>query len=109
MSSDTVPLTSIANGSYDSSLIAWAQAAKSYGKPFLFRWNWEMNGTWFNWGAQARANPAVYVAAWKRFHAIVQAQGATNVTWVWCPVPSAASACCWRACIPVTPTSMDLR
>ena len=85
MSSDSVPLTSIANGSYDSSLIAWAQAAKSYGKPFLFRWNWEMNGTWFNWGAQARANPAAYVAAWKRFHAIVQAQGATNVTWVWCP------------------------
>jgi beta-mannanase len=25
------------------------------------------------------------VAAWKRFHGIVQAQGATNVTWVWCP------------------------
>ena len=36
MSSDSVPLTSIANGGYDSSLIAWAQAAKSYGKPFLF-------------------------------------------------------------------------
>jgi beta-mannanase len=85
MSSDTVPLTSIADGSYDSSLNAWARAAKRYGKPFFFRWNWEMNATWFNWGAQARANPAAYVAAWKRFHGIVQAQGATNVTWVWCP------------------------
>jgi len=85
MSSGTVPLTSITNGSYDSSLIAWAQAAKSYGKPFLFRWNWEMNGTWYSWGAQARANPAAYVAAWQHFHDVVQSQGASNVTWVWCP------------------------
>jgi mannan endo-1,4-beta-mannosidase len=85
MSSDSVPLSSIADGSYDNSLIAWAQAAKSYGKPFFFRWNWEMNGTWFPWGAQARTNPGAYVEAWKRFHDIVQGQGATNVTWVWCP------------------------
>jgi hypothetical protein len=85
MNSEDVPLTSIANGGYDSSLLAWAQAAKRYGKPFFLRWDWEMNGTWFNWGAQAKKNPAAYISAWKHFHDIVQGQGATNVTWVWCP------------------------
>jgi hypothetical protein len=85
MDSESVSLTSIADGSYDSYLTTWAQAAKAYGKPFLFRWNWEMNGTWFSWGAQAQANPGAYVASWQRFHDIVQAAGATNVTWVWCP------------------------
>jgi hypothetical protein len=85
MNSEDVPLTSVADGSYDSSLLAWAEAAKRYGKPFFLRWDWEMNGTWFNWGAQAKANPAAYVSAWKHFHDVVQGQGATNVTWVWCP------------------------
>lgn len=85
MSSEDVPLADIASGKYDSYLITWAQAAKAYGKPFLFRWNWEMNGTWYSWGAEAKANPSLYIAAWRRFHDIVQAQGATNVTWVWCP------------------------
>ena len=85
MSSENVPLSSIADGTYDNYLTTWAQAAKAYGKPFLFRWNWEMNGAWFSWGAQAKANPADYVAAWRRFHDIVTSQGATNVTWTWCP------------------------
>lgn len=96
MSSDSVSLTSIANGSYDSYLIAWARAAKAYGKPFLLRWNWEMNGTWFSWGAQAKTNPAAYVASWRRFHNIVKAEGATNVTWVWCP------CAVWSASTPLT-------
>lgn len=85
MSSESVPLADIASGKYDSYLTTWAQAAKSYGKPFLFRLNWEMNGTWFSWGAQAKVNPSVFIAAWRRFHHIVKAQGVTNVTWVWCP------------------------
>jgi hypothetical protein len=85
MNSESVSLTSIADGSYDSYLTTWARAAKAYGKPFLFRWNWEMNGTWFSWGAQAMADPEAYVASWRHFHDIVQAVGATNVTWVWCP------------------------
>ena len=44
-----------------------------------------MNGTWFPWGAQAKTDPAAYVASWRRFHDIVSAAGAINVTWVWCP------------------------
>jgi glycosyl hydrolase family 26 len=85
MDSDGVSSSSIASGAYDSHLIAWARAVRAYGKPFFFRWEWEMNGTWFPWGAEAARNPAVYVSAWRRFHDIAEAQGATNVTWVWCP------------------------
>ncbi len=85
MSSKSVPLADIAAGKYDSSITSWAQSVKAWGKPFFFRWNWEMNGTWFSWGAQAKQSPSTYVAAWKHIHDVVNAQGATNVTWVWCP------------------------
>jgi chitodextrinase len=83
--SKSVALTDIANGAYDSSLTTWAQAVKTWGKPFFFRWNWEMNGTWFPWGAQAAQNPAAYIAAWRHFHDLTERVGATNITWVWCP------------------------
>jgi Glycosyl hydrolase family 26 len=85
MSSRSVPLADLANGAYDTSLAAWAQAAKAWGKPFFLRWNWEMNGTWFSWGAQARQDPAAFVAAWRHFHDVVSRVGATNITWTWCP------------------------
>ncbi len=85
MDPDGATLSDIASGVYDAQLTAWARAAKEYGKPFFFRWAWEMNGTWFKWGAEAASDPSVYVAAWRHFHDIVTAQGADNVTWVWCP------------------------
>jgi beta-mannanase len=85
INSGSTSLSSIASGTYDTAMTTWAQGAKAYGKPFFLRWNWEMNGTWFNWGAQAKADPASYVASWRRFHDIVERAGATNVTWVWCP------------------------
>jgi hypothetical protein len=83
--SKSYSLADIANGVYDAQLTTWAQNVKAWGKPFFYRWNWEMNGTWFNWGSQAASSPTNYVNAWRHFHDIVQAQGATNVTWVWCP------------------------
>lgn len=85
MGSNGVSSASIASGAYDSYLASWADAARSYGKPFFFRWEWEMNGRWFPWGAEAAQSPATYVSAWRHFHDVAEAQGATNVTWVWCP------------------------
>lgn len=85
MSTESTRLTEVASGKYDAAIAKWAQAAKAYGHPFLFRFNWEMNGDWFAWGAQAKTNPAIYVASWRHFHDVVAAQGAANVTWVWCP------------------------
>jgi Glycosyl hydrolase family 26 len=85
MGSDGATLAEIASGAKDSYLVSWARAARSYGKPFFLRWDWEMNGTWFGWGQEAAASPALFASAWRHFHDVAEAQGATNVTWVWCP------------------------
>jgi len=85
MGSDGASLAEIASGARDSYLTAWAKAVRSYGKPFFLRWDWEMNGTWFRWGEEAAASPSQFRSAWRHFHDVVEAQGATNVTWVWCP------------------------
>lgn len=78
-------LSQIARGRWDGPLRRWARAAGRYGAPFFLRLNWEMNGLWFPWGREAAASPATYVRAWRRFHDIAERQGATNITWVWCP------------------------
>jgi len=85
MDPDGVTLTEIASGAKDSSFITWAKAVKSYGYPFFFRWAWEMNGTWFQWGSEAAKNPTLYKEAWWHLHKLFEEQGATNITWVWCP------------------------
>jgi hypothetical protein len=63
----------------------WAQAAREYKKPFFFRWEWEMNGNWYQFGREAAENSTQFVLAWRRFHDIAEEAGATNITWVWCP------------------------
>ncbi len=79
-------LRNVAGGAFDSYLRTFAHAAARWGHPFLLRFNWEMNGTWFPWEAGANGNDAAeFVAAWRHVHDIFVAQGARNVSWVWCP------------------------
>jgi hypothetical protein len=85
MVSQTVPLVDIANGVYDTQLTSWANAVKSWNRPIFLRWNHEMNGTWFNWGAQAASNPTAFVNSWRHFKDICDGVGANNIAWVWCP------------------------
>jgi hypothetical protein len=76
----------IAAGSEDSYITQWAEGAKAWGHPFFLRFDWEMNGNWFPWGAGANGNSAAdYVAMWRHVHDIFTRVGATNATWVWCP------------------------
>jgi Glycosyl hydrolase family 26 len=75
---DGVTLEEIAAGDHDSTIESWAAAAKSWGHPFFLAPWWEMNGGWYPWGR----DPS-FVAAWRRFHDLVVAKGATNVTWAW--------------------------
>ena len=74
----------------------WAQAIKAYGKPMLLRWGVEMNEANFPWcvansprcvdpNTGERQVPADFVQAWRHVHDIFTAEGATNVSWVWCP------------------------
>lgn len=72
-------LASIANGSQDATIDAFAQKAKSFGYPILLRPWWEMNGSWFAWGRSSD-----YIAAWRRYVTRIRAI-APNVSFVWCP------------------------
>lgn len=80
-------LSDIYNGTYDSYITQWAQDAKAWGHPFFLRFDWEMNGDWqFPWAEKLNGNqPGDYVKMWRHVHDIFKQQGATNVTWVWCP------------------------
>jgi hypothetical protein len=73
-------------GKYDAYIRSWATAAKAWGHPFFLRFNWEMNGGWFQWSEGVNGNqPGQYVAAWRHVHDIFTQVGATNATWTWCP------------------------
>jgi hypothetical protein len=78
----------VADGRYDSVINAWAKEAKSYGQPFLLRFDWEMNGGWWSYGTlgHGSANSAAeFVAMWRHVHTIFDNDHVTNATWVWCP------------------------
>jgi hypothetical protein len=78
-------LTGLKNGAYDAKIKTWASGVKAWGKPFWLRFDWEMNGTWYSYGSQAKANPQLFVDAWRHFHDVVAAAGASNATWAFCP------------------------
>ena len=79
-------LADIANGAHDGYLKSWAADAKAWGHPFMLRFDAEMNGWWLPWSEQTNGNHAGdFVRAWRHVHDVFRAQGATNVTWVWCP------------------------
>src|SRR6476659_1424891 len=73
-----VTLADVVAGKQDAAIKKWASEAKAWGHPFLFAPWWEMNGAWYAWGRSPD-----FIAAWRHFHDVVVAQGATNVTWTW--------------------------
>jgi hypothetical protein len=80
-------LSDIINGTYDSYITSFAQAAKAWGHPFFLRFDWEMNlrGT-YPWVEIVNGNSSgQYVQMWRHVHDIFTRVGASNVTWVWCP------------------------
>ena len=79
-------LANIINGTYDSYITKWAQAARAWGHPFFLRFAWEMNGNWESWSEVTNGNSAgQYVRAWRHVHDIFTTNSVTNVTWVWSP------------------------
>ncbi len=80
-------LRDIYEGRHDAFIRQWAADAKRWGHPFFLRFNHEMNGWWYAWSEQANGNqPGDYVRAWRHVHDLFAQVGATNVTWVWCPI-----------------------
>jgi hypothetical protein len=80
-------LSDVIEGRYDAYITEFATAARDWGHPFFLRFDWEMNGNWFPWSEGVNGNgPGEFVAAWRHVHDLFSAAGATNVTWVWCPM-----------------------
>jgi hypothetical protein len=73
---------SIVDGEHDRLIRQQAQAVKKFGAPVLLRMRWEMDRP--NLRATMWSG-ADYVAAWKHVRDIFRQEGATNVSWVWCP------------------------
>lgn len=98
VSTGTTPLKNYASGTYDAGTTGidqWFTDMAAWGHPFILRWDWEMNGSWFSHSpgnsTQIAASGTIaqaqldYNAAWQHAHDRCVAQGATNVTWFWCP------------------------
>lgn len=92
-------LDGIISGSYDSYIVGYASAVKSWAKPLFIRLGHEMNGDWYPWGGKNNGggtmngfgDPAVadgperFIAAYRRVHRLFDSVGVTNVSWIWCP------------------------
>ncbi|MGH8973808.1 MAG: glycoside hydrolase family 26 protein [Acidimicrobiia bacterium] len=70
------------NGGWDDVIRKTAQVMKAFGHEFFMRYCWEMDGDRKQWEVKG---PEKFIAAWRRMHGIFQAEGATNVIWVWTP------------------------
>ncbi|MDO8962879.1 MAG: glycosyl hydrolase [Coriobacteriia bacterium] len=81
-----ITLRDIANGRCDAYLRSYAREAAAFGREVWLRPLHEMNGNWYTWGGTAETNtPADFVPAWRHIWEIFDAEGATNVKFVWCP------------------------
>ncbi len=77
-------LKNILDGRYDGYIRRWASKIKAVKGPVMLRPMHEMNGEWYPWAGTVNDNtPADYIAAWRHIHDMFEAEGATNVTWVW--------------------------
>jgi hypothetical protein len=80
------PLLELYRGGDDSSIRAFAQAAKDFGHPFLFRLDNEMNSDWTSYGGvNNMADPEVFIAVWRQIYEIFQEEGVDNCIWVFNP------------------------
>lgn len=79
-------LRNIIDGKFDSCIIKWAQASKSWNHPYFLRFAHEMNGNWYPWDERVNGNKSgEFVQAWRHVHDIFTATGVHNVAWVWSP------------------------
>jgi mannan endo-1,4-beta-mannosidase len=83
----------VSSGKYDAYIRQYATEVHRWNQPLMIRLAHEMNGSWYPWGVAftdgaKRTNgntPADYVGMWRHVHDLFQAEGATNVLWVWSP------------------------
>lgn len=75
----------IARGDHDRLIQIRARAVAALDRPVFLRWFWEMDGKQNGEGPPYDVAAPDYIAAWRHIRAIFDAEGAHNVSWVWCP------------------------
>lgn len=76
----------VLDGRWDDYLHQYARSAAAWGRPFLLRYDNEMNSDWVPWGAYQYGKDAeLYRLAWRHVWQIFQDEGASNAIWVWNP------------------------
>jgi mannan endo-1,4-beta-mannosidase len=75
-------LHAVADGSQNTYLLDFAEAARATGDAVLMSFAPEADGSWYPWGVP-NASPAGYIAAWRHVHNVFASAGVRNVTWVW--------------------------
>ena len=70
----------------DARIRDFARAAKSFGKPFLFRLNNEMNSDWVSYGGVTNMlDPEIFIANWRTVYRIFEEEGVDNAIWIFNP------------------------
>jgi hypothetical protein len=79
-------LYDIADGHCDDYIRHMAQQLRDLPLTFLIRFGHEMNLQNMEWWVgHYNGDPQLYVAAYRRLHAVFAAEGVANVQWVWSP------------------------
>jgi hypothetical protein len=79
---NSIALSSIVAGKYDSYLETYARSVLSFGHPVVMSFGHEMNGNWYPWG-WTQQSPKEFVKAWQHVVTVFRDTGADNVTWLW--------------------------
>jgi hypothetical protein len=92
--SDTTPLTSISDGSEDSTIDAAANLAKQWPGTLYIRFDYEMNVSSSEWNpSNLGETPADFVSAWQYVVNRFNTDGVTNVQWIWSPNVDCNGSC----------------
>jgi len=76
----------ILSGRNDSYIRSWARGMAAYGQPVLLRFAHEMHDMTYPWAVGVNGNTEEdFLAAWRHVRRIFDAEGASNVQWVWNP------------------------
>lgn len=74
------------DGKYDEQIRQFAQEAKGFKHPFLFRLNNEMNTDWCQYsGILLLSDPDMYIKIWQRIYDIFEEEGVDNAIWIFNP------------------------
>lgn len=75
----------ILSGRFDDFLDSQAQRFRDHGGPVLLRFAHEMDNPQYPWTQVGGNTPEDFIGAWQYVVQRFDAQGATNVSWVWSP------------------------